>query len=65
MVESENGVKVIGYSDLPSRLPGASSNLYGNNIAKLLLSLKPTATEENSSVESSTARIILFLLCNY
>jgi NAD(P) transhydrogenase len=28
----------IGYTDLPSRLPGQSSTLYANNISKLLLS---------------------------
>lgn len=31
-----NGVKVIGYSDFPSRLSGQSSSLYGNNISKFL-----------------------------
>ena len=28
----------IGYTDLPSRLPGQASTLYSNNISKLLLS---------------------------
>jgi len=31
-----NGVTIIGYNDLPSRLPGQSSSLYSNNITKLL-----------------------------
>ena len=31
-----NGVTVIGYTDLPSRMPNVASNLYGNNIAHLL-----------------------------
>ncbi|KAA8563697.1 hypothetical protein EYC84_011717 [Monilinia fructicola] len=35
------GVKVIGYTDLPSRLPTQSSTLYSNNITKFLLSIAP------------------------
>lgn len=31
----DNRVTIIGYSDLPSRLPTTSSALYSNNIAKL------------------------------
>ncbi|KAF7594023.1 hypothetical protein BBP40_010301 [Aspergillus hancockii] len=34
-------VTVIGYTDLPSRLPTQSSTLYSNNIAKYLLSMAP------------------------
>ncbi|KAG9231302.1 NAD(P) transhydrogenase, alpha chain [Amylocarpus encephaloides] len=44
LVEHE-GVTVIGYTDLPSRLPTQSSTLYSNNITKFLLSMNP---EENS-----------------
>ncbi|KAH9952045.1 PNTB-domain-containing protein [Amylocystis lapponica] len=33
------GVTIIGYSDLPSRLPTQSSTLYSNNITKFLLSI--------------------------
>ncbi|GLB34881.1 putative NAD(P) transhydrogenase beta subunit [Lyophyllum shimeji] len=33
------GVTVIGYTDLPSRLPTQSSTLYSNNVTKFLLSL--------------------------
>ncbi|KKF93846.1 NAD(P) transhydrogenase mitochondrial [Ceratocystis platani] len=36
-----NDVKIIGYTDLPSRLPTQSSTLYSNNITKLLLSMAP------------------------
>lgn len=35
----KNGVTVIGYTDLPSRLPTQSSALYSNNITKFLLSI--------------------------
>ena len=31
-----HGVKVIGYTDLPSRLPTQSSQLYGTNLVNLL-----------------------------
>ncbi|EKM82616.1 hypothetical protein AGABI1DRAFT_125080 [Agaricus bisporus var. burnettii JB137-S8] len=34
-----NGVTIIGYTDLPSRLPTQSSTLYSNNITKFLLSI--------------------------
>ncbi|TVY87240.1 NAD(P) transhydrogenase, mitochondrial, partial [Lachnellula willkommii] len=36
-----NGVKIIGYTDLPSRLATQSSTLYSNNITKFLLSMTP------------------------
>ncbi|KAK2731318.1 hypothetical protein FQN55_004777 [Onygenales sp. PD_40] len=36
-----NGVTVIGYTDLPSRLPTQSSTLYSNNITKFLFSMAP------------------------
>lgn len=35
----QHGVKIVGYTDFPSRLPGQSSALYANNISKLLLSM--------------------------
>ncbi|KAF2714321.1 NAD(P) transhydrogenase-like protein [Pleomassaria siparia CBS 279.74] len=41
-----DGVTVIGYTDLPSRLPTQSSTLYGNNITKFLLSLVPANKTE-------------------
>ncbi|MGC6388728.1 Re/Si-specific NAD(P)(+) transhydrogenase subunit alpha [Ewingella sp. S1.OA.A_B6] len=33
---TENGVRIIGYTDLPSRLPTQSSQLYGTNLVNLL-----------------------------
>ncbi len=33
------GVKIVGYTDLPSRLPTQSSTLYSNNVTKFLLSI--------------------------
>ncbi len=38
---TDNGVTIIGYSDLPSRLPTQSSTLYANNIVNLLTDLTP------------------------
>ncbi|PCH38168.1 PNTB-domain-containing protein [Wolfiporia cocos MD-104 SS10] len=38
-VHVQNGVTIIGYTDLPSRLPTQSSTLYSNNITKFLLSI--------------------------
>lgn len=38
-INVHKGVKIIGYSDLPSRMSGQSSNLYSNNISKFLLSM--------------------------
>lgn len=34
-----NGVKIIGFTDLPSRMSGQSSALYSNNISKFLQSM--------------------------
>lgn len=36
IIETPNGVKIIGYTDLPSRLPTQSSQLYGTNLVNLL-----------------------------
>lgn len=36
MTTTANGVKVIGYTDLPGRLPTQSSQLYGTNLVNLL-----------------------------
>lgn len=36
VVRTDNGVTIIGYNDLPSRLPGQASQLYGQNIVNFL-----------------------------
>jgi len=36
VVVTPNGVTIIGYNDLPSRLPGQSSQLFGQNIVNLM-----------------------------
>lgn len=44
---TENGVRIIGYTDLPSRLPTQSSQLYGNNLVNLL---KLLCKEKNGEI---------------
>lgn len=39
-------VTCVGYTDLPSRLPQTSSQLYANNIAKLILATGPQTTKD-------------------
>lgn len=36
IVTTDNGVKIIGYTDLPSRLPTQSSQLYATNLVNLM-----------------------------
>ena len=40
-VVTKNGVIILGYTDLPSRLPAQSSQLYGTNLVNLLKLLTP------------------------
>ena len=42
VITTPNGVTVIGYTNLASRLPATASTLFGNNVAKFLLSVGPT-----------------------
>jgi len=48
ITETTNGVKIIGYTDLPSRLPTQSSQLYGTNLLNLL---KLLCKEKNGEIE--------------
>ena len=36
MVETSNGVKIIGYTDMPSRFGGQATDFYANNLVNLL-----------------------------
>lgn len=36
LIVTDHGVKVIGYTDLPGRLPAQSSQLYGTNLVNLM-----------------------------
>ncbi|WP_080793944.1 Re/Si-specific NAD(P)(+) transhydrogenase subunit alpha [Corynebacterium pacaense] len=38
---TDNGVRIIGYTDLAGRLPGQASQLYGQNIVNLLTLVTP------------------------
>jgi NAD(P) transhydrogenase subunit alpha len=42
-IVTKNGVTILGYTDLPSRLPAQSSQLYGTNLVSLLKLLTPAA----------------------
>ncbi|MCG8707784.1 Re/Si-specific NAD(P)(+) transhydrogenase subunit alpha [Brenneria sp. 4F2] len=54
---TENGVKIIGYTDLPSRLPTQSSQLYGTNLVNLLkLLCKEKNGEINVDFEDNVIR---------
>jgi len=41
IVVTPNGVSIIGYTDLPARLPAQASQLYGTNLVNLLKLLTP------------------------
>ena len=41
VVRTPNGVTIIGYTDLPGRLPAQASQLYGTNLVNLLKLLTP------------------------
>jgi len=41
VITSENGVTIIGYTDLAGRLPAQTSQLYGTNIVNLLNLMTP------------------------
>lgn len=46
IITTSNGVTVIGYTDLPSRLATTASNLFANNVAKFILSIGPQTSKE-------------------
>jgi NAD(P) transhydrogenase len=46
IITTSNGVTVIGYTDLPSRLATTASNLFANNVAKFILSIGPQTTKQ-------------------
>ncbi|MEF9906959.1 Re/Si-specific NAD(P)(+) transhydrogenase subunit alpha [Streptomyces sp. P9-A2] len=41
VVTTDNGVTIIGYTDLPARLPAQSSQLYGTNLVNLMKLITP------------------------
>jgi NAD(P) transhydrogenase len=53
---SEGGITIIGYTDLPSRLPTQSSTLYSNNITKFLLSISTAEKSFGINLEDEVIR---------
>ena len=47
-IVTKNGVTILGYTDLPSRLPAQSSQLYGTNLVNLL---KPVTPKKKGKLE--------------
>ena len=45
IVVTDNGVTIVGFTDLPSRLPATSSTLFSNNVKNFLLSIGPHTTK--------------------
>ena len=41
LIVTDNGVSIIGYTDLPARLPTQASQLYGTNLVNLMKLLTP------------------------
>lgn len=56
VVTTENQVKVIGYTDFPSRLPTQSSQLYGTNLVNLL---KLLCKEKNGNINIDFEDVVL------
>jgi len=46
VVTTTNNVKIIGYTDLPSRLAATASNLFGNNVVNFIKSIGPQTTKK-------------------
>lgn len=56
VVTTENQVKIIGYTDLPGRLPTQSSQLYGTNLVNLL---KLLCKEKNGNINIDFEDVVL------
>ena len=46
VVVLKNGVKILGFTDLPSRAANTASQLFGDNVANFLLSVGPTTRKQ-------------------
>ena len=56
VVVTDNQVKIIGYTDLPSRLPTQSSQLYGTNLVNLL---KLLCKNKNGQIDINFDDVVL------
>lgn len=54
--ETENGVRIIGYTDLASRMPAQASQLYGTNIVNLL---KLLSKEKNGEIDINFDDVVI------
>ena len=57
LIVSKNGVKIIGYTDLPSRLPTQSSQLYATNVLNLLKLMCEKSQAIQESKESKEGKL--------
>ena len=53
---TERGVKIVGYTDLPSRMGGQSSALYANNISKFFQSMINKNNEYDVDLKDEVVR---------
>ncbi len=53
---TENGVTIIGYTDLAGRLPTQASQLYGTNLVKPPQLLTPKKTATSYSISTTSCR---------
>ena len=56
VVETENGVKIIGHNDLANRMPAQASQLYGTNIVNLL---KLLVKENNGELDINFEDVVI------
>lgn len=56
LITTPNGVKIIGYTDLPSRMSGQSSALYANNISKFFQSMINKGNEFEVNLQDEVVR---------
>ena len=56
LVITERGVKIVGYTDLPSRMGGQSSALYANNISKFFQSMINKNNEYDVDLKDEVVR---------
>ena len=54
-VATDNGVTIIGYTDLAGRLPAQASQLYGTNLVNLMKLLTPEQGREAACSTSTTS----------
>ncbi|GMI12981.1 hypothetical protein TrLO_g11074 [Triparma laevis f. longispina] len=55
VITTSKGVTIVGFTDLPSRLPATSSNLFSNNIKNFLLSIGPQTTKNKGYFHIDTS----------